>query len=160
MAKHAIMNTKINNQELNKTKQLKTLIWVDSKETLINYVPKDELESIYSDVCLDLFPPKNIEEFYGVNVTAKGRESFEIFKYLIKNKIDSISLDPVNFKRGHPFLKYTDEIRKFPFSALKIEYWIGTLEKIRVIGSEDTFHTIMSTDSIRNKLNEKIKTIN
>ena len=160
MVKHTQMNVDINNQELNKTKQLNTLIWVDSKETLINYVPKNELESIYADVCLDLFPPKKIEEFYGVNVTSKGRESFEIFKYLVKNKIDSLSLDPVNFKRGHPFLKYTDEIRKFPFSALNIEYWIGTLEKIRVIGSEDTFYTIMSTDSIRNKLNDKIKTIN
>ncbi len=160
MAKHAIMNTNINNQELNKTKQLKTLIWVDSKETLINYVPKSELESIYSDVCLDLFPPKNIEEFYGVNVTIKGRESFKIFKYLVKNKIESLSLDPVNFKRGHPFLKYTDEIRKFPFPTSNIEYWIGTLEKIRVIGSEDAFHTIMSIDSIRNKLVDKIQTIN
>lgn len=62
---------------------------------------------IYLLRCLFRF----IEEFYGVNVTIKGRESFKIFKYLVKNKIESLSLDPVNFKRGHPFLKYTDEIR-------------------------------------------------
>ena len=145
---------------MQKNQKLNTLIWVDSKETLINYVPKSELESIYSDVCLDLFPSKKIEEFYGVNTTVKGRESFKIFQHLIKSKIDSISLVPVNFKRGHPFLKYTDEIRKFPFPSSNIEYWIGTLEKIRVIGSKDTFQTIMSTDSIRNKLINKIQTIN
>ena len=156
MVKHNQINVDNNNKEV----QLNTLIWVDSKETLINYVPKGQLESIYGDICLDLFPPKEIEEFYGVNATSKGRESFAILKYLIKNKIDSISLDPVNFKRGHPFLKYTDEIRKFPFPALNIEYWIGTLEKIRVIGSKDTFPTIMSSDSIRNKLISKIQTIN